>query len=141
MGRNEEFLPKLPEQYKVTGFLEDVAPFLGKCQVFIAPITWGGGIKVKILHAMAMGLPVVTTPVGAEGIDVVEGEHLFITHTPGEFADRVIQLLDDPDLRHRMGQAGMNRVRELYGWERIIEHIEKQYYLILDRKQSQSTTV
>jgi|GEM_PF-1039552 len=131
VGKNPEFLPKLPDDFVITGFQEDVAPVLGKCLVFIAPITWGGGIKVKILHAMAMGLPVVTTPVGAEGLDVEHGVHLYIDSQPDVFAEHVLELLDNPDLRQTIGQAGLARVRERYGWEAIIEHMEQLYYSIL----------
>jgi glycosyltransferase involved in cell wall biosynthesis len=131
MGRNEEFLPKLPEDFVITGFQEDVAPVLGKCQAFIAPITWGGGIKVKVLHAMAMGLPVVTTPVGAEGLDVDHGMHLFIDSQPDKFAHHVLDLLDNPDLRKRIGQAGLQKVQEKYSWDAIIDHMEELYYSLL----------
>lgn len=131
IGKNPEFLPKLPDDFVIEGFQEDVAPVLAKCQVFVAPITWGGGIKVKILHAMAMGLPVVTTPVGAEGLEVEHGVHLYIDSQPDAFAQHVLELLDNPGLRQKIGQAGLARVRERYGWESIIEHMEQLYCSIL----------
>lgn len=131
MGKNEDFLPKLPDDFVITGFCEDVAPILSKCEVFIAPITWGGGIKIKLLHAMALGRPVVTTPVGAEGLDVEHGVHLLIAKNPEEFARYVIDLLDNPQLRRRIAQAGLQKVRERYSWERIIADIEDLYYSLL----------
>jgi len=131
IGKNEEFLPRLPDNFVITGFCEDLAAILGKCQIFVAPLTWGGGVKVKLLHAMALGRPVVTTPVGAEGLDVEHGVHLLIAKNPEEFARYVIDLLDNPQLRHRIAHAGLEKVRERYGWERIIADIENLYYSLL----------
>lgn len=80
---------------RVPGFVDDIAPVFAAHRVFAAPLRFGAGLKGKIVHAMASGVPVVTTPVGAEGIATTEGE-LAVAGDPESFADAVLQLYDDP---------------------------------------------
>jgi len=83
-----------------------VRPYLDKAAVFVAPLRTGSGVKIKILEAMAHGKAVVTTPVGAEGLGVVPGEHLEVADDPQSFADAVAALLADSARRDRMGRDG-----------------------------------
>lgn len=104
---------------RVTGYVEDSRDYARDCGVFIVPLRSGSGVRVKILNAMAMGLPVVSTSVGAEGLDVISGEHLLIADTPKDFAESVVRVLRDSDLAARLGQNARDQVRENYSWDTI----------------------
>ncbi len=82
----------------VTGWVKDVEPYFRGCRVSIAPVRYGAGAKGKIGHSMSYGLPVVTTPVGAEGMELVEGRDVLVGGTPAEFADEVVRLYTDEQL-------------------------------------------
>ena len=109
---------------RVTGFVEDVGEYYGAASVFVAPILVGGGIIVKILDAMAAGVPVVTTTYGNEGIRAEPGNELFVADTPEDFATRVISLLGEDNLRHRVGENGRAFVTKYFGQNRILEEFE-----------------
>lgn len=111
----------------VTGTVPDVRPYARTCGVFVAPLRSGSGIRVKILNALAMGLPVVSTTIGAEGIDVVDGIHLLIADTPADFADAVRCLLEDPALAARLGAAGRKRMEQLYSREAVGQVLLRVY--------------
>lgn len=101
----------------VTGAVPDVRPYLAEAQVALAPLLVGSGTRMKILEAFAMGKPVVSTPVGCEGLPVLSGEHLSVADDPRAFADAVVTLLDRPDLRARYGEAGRALATAGFGWE------------------------
>ncbi len=112
---------------EVRGFVEDLAPVYRRAQVCIAPIRFGGGIKTKVLEALAHEVPVVTTPLGAEGIGAVDGRELVVAKGAAEFASRTIELLDDRARCARMGQAGRGLVATRYAWEPIIDELDAHY--------------
>jgi O-antigen biosynthesis protein len=80
------------EFIEVTGYLPDIKPLLSTSYISISPLRFGGGLKGKVGEAMAEGLPVVTTPVGVQGMSVVDGKHLLIANTPEEFVAAVVRL-------------------------------------------------
>jgi len=82
------------KQIFVTGYVKDMASYLRQAGIFVCPLRFGGGTRLKILEAMAVGLPIVTTGVGCEGLNVENGRHLFIEDNPVEFARRVIEILN-----------------------------------------------
>ena len=88
---------------------------------------YGGGSRLKLLNALAMGCAVVATTAGAEGVDVRPGEHLLIADTPEEFAAAVGTLLADPELRTRLGTAGRAFMRDHYDWAGIAARIVAGY--------------
>jgi glycosyltransferase involved in cell wall biosynthesis len=100
----------------LTGHVSDIRPLIASSWVSIAPIKKGGGTRLKILEAMALGTPVVSTPKGAEGLNGHQDEHLFIADTPGAFANKVIELLEDSNLRQRISDNAYQFVREKYDW-------------------------
>jgi polysaccharide biosynthesis protein PslH len=104
----------------ITGTVPDVRPYLSNAKTYVVPIRIGGGTRLKIYEAMAMGLPVVSTSVGAEGLPVNDGEGIIIRDSPGDFADAVIELLRDSDRARDIGLAGARVVRSKYGWDKII---------------------
>jgi glycosyltransferase involved in cell wall biosynthesis len=99
---------------EVLGYVEDLAPYLRETAVFAVPLLSGGGMRVKILDAWAWGLPVVSTAVGAEGIDVTPGTDALLADQPAEFASAIVGLLDDPSERARLGASGRQRVLASY---------------------------
>lgn len=103
----------------VTGQVDDIVPYYQQASVCIVPLRSGGGTRLKILEAMALGRPVVSTTVGCEGLDVVDGEHLLVADDPDDFATSVIRLLRDRALRERIETNARACVEAHYGWDRI----------------------
>ena len=100
---------------EVTGSVPDVRPYYEQATVFIVPLRLGGGTRLKIVEAMAMGLPVVSTTIGVEGLDVRPGENVLIADDAASFTDGVLRLLRDPDLRDRIAEGGQVLARR-YDW-------------------------
>lgn len=107
------------------GEVQDVRPFLSAAVVVVVPLRIGGGSRLKILEALAAGKAVVSTSVGAEGLELNSGEHLLIADDPKEFARKVVELLQSPERRNRLGQAGRQRIIERYDWENIAKKLEE----------------
>jgi polysaccharide biosynthesis protein PslH len=99
-----------------TGFVPDIRPWISSAAVSLAPILTGGGTRLKILEAMALRTPVVSTTKGAEGLDVQHGVHLLIADTPDRYADAILQLLQNPGLYQRIGDNAYNLVKGKYDW-------------------------
>ena len=102
---------------EILGPVEDAMVELARARVAIVPLRSGSGTRFKILEAWAAGRAVVSTTIGAEGLDAVDGEHLLLGDTPERFADAVSALLDSADLRGRLGRAGRRLYEERYTWE------------------------
>jgi sugar transferase (PEP-CTERM/EpsH1 system associated) len=113
----------------VTGSVAETQPYLAAAAVAIAPLRVGGGTRIKILEALAMGKAVVTTVLGCEGLDVTSGEHLLVADDPVEFAEAVIRLLRDDAQRARLGAAGRALVERQYTWARsghaLVQAVER----------------
>jgi glycosyltransferase involved in cell wall biosynthesis len=108
-------LPLPPaDNVTLTGFVDDVRPLIASAWVSLVPIRVGGGTRLKILEAMALGTPVVATSKGAEGLDAKHGEHLLIANSPEAFAEAVIRLLQEPGLRQRLADKAYQLVQERY---------------------------
>ncbi len=104
---------------KVTGGVDSVEPYYEKAHVVIAPIRFGGGTRIKILEALAFGRPVVSTTIGAEGLDLKPSRDILIADTPEDFALACIQLAFDDELRQRIAESGRKRFSELYEADRV----------------------
>ena len=111
----------------VTGYVPDVRPYFEKASVFVAPLRAGSGIQTKNLEAMAMGVPVVTTSVGAMGLEADIGKELLVADTPADFAEQVIHLLDNECLRETLAQTARARVENSYSWEAIGDRLKHVY--------------
>jgi glycosyltransferase involved in cell wall biosynthesis len=98
----------------VTGYVENPDPIQVKAGAVVVPLRAGGGMRVKILNAMAQGIPVVTTSLGCEGIHVDSGRHLLIADTPEEFAQATLRLLADRRLANELGQNARHLIRKEY---------------------------
>lgn len=117
-GLDSSALP-LDERVTLTGFLPDVRPAVAGAWACVVPLRFGGGTRLKILEAMAMGTPVVSTSKGAEGLAVIPGRDLLIADSPSEFARQAIRLLTDPALRAALAANGRRLVEGNYGWAAI----------------------
>jgi polysaccharide biosynthesis protein PslH len=104
---------------RFTGYVADVRLPVAEAAVCVAPIRQGGGTRLKILEAMALGTPVVSTRKGAEGLEVVDGEHLLIADDATAFASHVLALLQTPALRARLSTNARRLVEERYDWKQI----------------------
>lgn len=103
----------------VTGSVPDVRPYLASHQLFIVPLRVGGGTRLKIYEGMTMGLPTVSTTIGAEGLPVQNGEHIVLADDPASFAHECVALLNDPARCEQMGTAADLYVRDQFGWDGV----------------------
>ncbi len=111
----------------VTGAVEDIRPHIASAAVYVAPLRMGGGTRFKLLEAMALSRPIVSTTVGAEGFAVQSGRELWIADTPGELAQAVLKLLADAPLAQSLGEAGRAFVQANYDWSVIMPKLEAMY--------------
>ncbi len=101
---------------EVTGLVEDLRPHLAAASVIVVPLRVGGGTRLKILEALAMGRPVVSTTIGAEGLCVTHERELLIADDPSAFVAQVERVLDDPALGAHLGAGGRSLVERRYSW-------------------------
>jgi glycosyltransferase involved in cell wall biosynthesis len=109
---------------EVTGAVSDMCPFFERARVVIAPLMIGGGTRVKILEAQAMARPVVSTSLGAEGLDARDGHSIIVANEAQHFAAQVGRLLADDNLAIAIGENGRRQVVAEYDWNRIGERLE-----------------
>jgi len=120
-------LSSIDPRITITGPVDDLRPFLSRADVYVCGLQMGTGIKNRILEALAMAKPVVTTPVGAEGMGLEHGKHLIVAESPEEFAAAVIRLLQDPNLRIQLGTAGREAVQNRFGWIKASQKVMELY--------------
>ena len=101
---------------ELTGYLDDIRPTVAESWACVVPLRMGGGTRLKILEAMALGTPVISTTKGAEGLDVVPGEHILVADEPQDFASATLQLLGDPGMRAKLARNAAKYVKERYDW-------------------------
>jgi glycosyltransferase involved in cell wall biosynthesis len=106
---------------KLAGFIEDIRPIVQAAGMMVVPLRMGGGTRLKILDGMAMGKAIVSTHIGAEGLDVHPDEDILVANEPADFAAQVIRLMEDSNLRHRLGANGRKLVERDYNWDRLAE--------------------
>jgi len=130
VGRNPSLkIQRLTRQSRitVTGFVNSVQPYLQETAVFVVPLRIGSGMRIKILEALSQGIPTVTTSIGMEGIEAVNGRDLIVADNSDSFAQSVIQILKEPGISTQLSQNGIKLVREKYSnqivnnlWETLI---------------------
>jgi glycosyltransferase involved in cell wall biosynthesis len=110
---------RLGGQVELTGYLPDIRPAVAESWACVVPLRLGGGTRLKILEAMALGTPVISTLKGAEGLEVEDGVHLLLAETAGEFAAQVLRVLGSPELRENLRRNAARLVAEKYEWSLI----------------------
>lgn len=115
------------------GYVSKVQPYHNRANVYIAPLFVGSGIRIKILEAMAMGLPVVATPVSAEGIAATSGDGLYIAAEAEEFARNIMDLLSNYDNARSAGKAARQFVLKEYSWKKNVGIMLDEYNKLLDK--------
>jgi sugar transferase (PEP-CTERM/EpsH1 system associated) len=128
VGKNpaSEIQALASEHIIVTGYVEDVRPFLDQSSIFICPMRKGAGIKNKILQAWAMMKPVLATKTALGGLCATDEENILIADEPRSFAEAVIRLLEDPALRHSLGLSGRETVLRHHTWQHQVQLLEDQ---------------
>lgn len=111
----------------VTGLVDDVRPFVWNSSVYVVPLRMGSGTRLKVLEAMAMRKPIVTTSIGCEGIDVTHGESALVVDEPEAFAESVIELFRNEHLRKKLTDHGYELVRDRYQWSIVGQQVEQAY--------------
>jgi glycosyltransferase involved in cell wall biosynthesis len=120
----------------LTGFIDDIRHLVARSSVSLAPIRIGGGTRLKILEAMALRTPVVSTQKGAEGLEVTDGKNILIADSPAQYAKAVCRLLHEPELRNRIVDNAYQLVTEKYNWSVVIPRFLKLIENIPPKRQS-----
>lgn len=132
-GAPESVLARQGNGVEVVGMVDDVGPEIDAATAIVVPLRIGGGTRLKIVEALSKGKPVISTRLGAEGIDVVHDEHLLLADEPQDFATEVERVLADPALRNRLGLAGRRLMEDRYSWRSIVAGLEQFYERISPR--------
>jgi glycosyltransferase involved in cell wall biosynthesis len=109
---------------RVTGFVDDVRSYISSSAIYVCPIRAGGGTRLKILDALSMGRPLVSTALGVSGLGLVEGRHFLRAETAEEFVSQISRLERDADLRAALGRNGRSVVEERYSWSIVGDKLE-----------------
>jgi glycosyltransferase involved in cell wall biosynthesis len=117
---------------ELTGFVSDLRPHLAASAAVVVPLRLGGGTRLKIVEAMAMGKAIVSTTLGAEGIEVISGRDILIEDEPASFADAVSRLLAEPELAARIGESARKLAVEKYAWSGAARALEGFYRRVLE---------
>lgn len=116
----------------ITGRVDDVKPYINRASVYVVPLRIGGGTRLKILEALALRKAVVSTTIGAEGLNLVDQQEIILADQPEQFARAVIELLDDAQRRRSLGEKGRERVEKNYGWPAIVENLRQVYHNLVN---------
>ena len=118
----------------VTGYMEDPTPYQRRAAAMIVPLLAGGGMRVKILNALAEGIPIVSTTLGYEGIEVTPGQDILVGDTPAEFAAQVLRVLNDPDLGRELAANGRKLAEEKYDYRNACRPLDEVYARAIVRR-------
>jgi sugar transferase (PEP-CTERM/EpsH1 system associated) len=121
-------------QVIVTGYVNDIRPLVWDATVYVVPLRVGGGTRLKVLDAMAMGKAMVSTSIGCEGLEVRPDEHLLVADSPEEFAKKVVGLMQDPNRRLTLGRAAREMVERRYSWRTIGGQLLDAYRLAIEQR-------
>ena len=121
------------DSVQVSGWVDDVRPYFNNSSVLIVPLRSGGGTRLKILEAMACGLPVVSTRIGAEGLDITDGENILLADEVDDFAEAILRLFNDQELMNRLRWNGRRLVEEKYEWKLIANKLEESYRRLFEQ--------
>jgi glycosyltransferase involved in cell wall biosynthesis len=105
------------EDVIIAGYIKDLTPYFESCKLSVAPLRYGAGVKGKINQSMSYGLPVVTTSIGAEGLEAVDGEDILIADSPADFAQKVILLYSDENLWRRLSENSIRNIEKYHSYD------------------------
>jgi glycosyltransferase involved in cell wall biosynthesis len=126
IGKNPQAVKKLvahDPSIELTGPVDDAIAWLQRSKVAVVPVRAGSGTRIKILEAWAAGVPVVSTTLGAEGLEAEHGRHILLADDPITFETAITSLLTDPELRTRLGSSGQTLCQEQYTWQAAWSHL------------------
>ncbi|HEY4104157.1 MAG TPA: glycosyltransferase family 4 protein [Polyangiaceae bacterium] len=126
-GARQSVLDRAGNGVEVLGMVDEVGPYIERAAAVVVPLRLGGGTRLKIVEALSKGKPVISTTLGAEGIDVVHAEHLLLADEPEDFAKQVGRVLSDRELGERLGRAGRQLMEDKYSWRSIVAGLERFY--------------
>jgi glycosyltransferase involved in cell wall biosynthesis len=124
---------KTDSSLTVTGYVDDPAPYLADASMMVIPLHAGGGMRVKILNALAQGIPMVSTTVGCEGISVTNGKDILIADDSQSFAEAIVRLLMDPSLNEKITRAGRQTVEALYDYRQACRPLDAIYGSLVEQ--------
>lgn len=134
-SRPPEMLQKYAsDDVTITGFVEDVRPYIDRSSVYVVPLNMGSGTRLKVLEAMSMKKPIVSTSIGCEGIEIRDAENILVRDQPQEFADAVIELMKNKKLANDLMKEGYELVKNKYEWSVICKGIDKAFTELLNQK-------
>jgi len=116
---------------QVTGYVADPTPYLKAADAFVVPLHAGGGMRVKIVDAWLWGLPIVSTPIGAEGIQLRDGQNILLAEDAPAFAEATARLLTDADLNRQLRVNGRAWVEDRYAWRMVYPRVDEVYARLL----------
>lgn len=119
---------------RLLGEVPDIRPYVSSAAAVVVPIRIGGGTRLKVLEAMAMGKPIVSTAAGCEGVSVDDGEHLLIADSAPAFASRIFEVFENASLRDALAQNGRRLVESRYSWELAGARLEALHRQISDNE-------
>jgi len=119
---------------RIAGRVDDVRPYIYAGRVYICPLRVGGGTRLKLLEAMAMGKAIVSTRLGAEGISQTDSEVMLLRDSPEAFAAGILTLLENAGLREELGRRGQRLVAERYDWSGIVEKAANDIRCLVRRR-------
>jgi len=129
-----EILAQAGPRVTIVGPVDDLRPHLSAAAVVVVPLRLGSGTRLKILEAWAMARPVVSTTLGAEGLEGVPGQHLLVADDPADFARAVLRVLGEPALANELGRAGRALAAERYSWRGAARSLEAFFRQTLARR-------
>lgn len=116
---------KNDNKVRLLGFVEELETYYSRSRVFVSPLRFGSGIKVKVVNAMYRGIPTVTTSVGAEGLDIVNGVHALLSEDPVEMANDLFKLLEDEKLWESIRDNSRKLMSEKYTWDKVFTNLKE----------------
>ncbi len=107
---------------QLLGFVQNLEPFFQRCFAFITPLRFGSGIKVKVVNALYRGIPCITTSIGAEGLEVIDGKHILIRNHAKDFAEAIDLLIRDQNKWEEISRNSRSLAQSKYTWDKVLEN-------------------
>lgn len=126
IGQEHQSLVQVPG-VELVGAVPDERPWFDRSDVLVVPMRMGSGVRLKVLQAMAMGVPIVSTSLGMAGVEAENGTHYLLADNPSEFARQIVDALGNRGLRQSLGKAGRKLACERYDWQVIVPRLERFY--------------